>query len=77
MLSPLTGRVAQPGGAAVEVGGLVGVDSLDVHLVGLGGLLQLGQDLPAAALRRRVHFENLEGGGWVGRHVFTKMLSRN
>lgn len=38
----------------------MGVDPLDVHLVGLGGLPQLGQDLTAAPLGRRIHLKHLE-----------------
>lgn len=42
-----TGRVARFGGGAVvaiiaEVGWFLSVDTLDVHLVGLSGFLQLG-----------------------------------
>jgi len=53
---------AGAGAVAVEVGHLVGVHPLDVHLVGLGGLLQLGQDQLAAALGRRVHLKHLDEG---------------
>lgn len=37
-----TGRGARFDGGAVEVGRFVSVDTLDVHLVGLSGFLQLG-----------------------------------
>lgn len=39
------------------------VHSLDVHLVGLSGLLQLRQDLAAAPLGGGVHLENLPANG--------------
>lgn len=60
-----TWRISRPDRAAAaqcvaaEVAGFVGIDPLTVHLVGLGGLLQLGQNETAAPLRGSVHLKHL------------------
>lgn len=57
------GGAGVAGAVAVEVGRLVGVDTLDVHLVGLGGLPELGHDETPAPLGRRIHLKYLEKEG--------------
>lgn len=53
-------RSAAAAAVAAEEGRFVGVDPLTVHLVGLRGFPQLGQDEATAPLRGGVHLEHLQ-----------------